>query len=120
MQANYINETVTKFSGYKTDKIGQLSTHYTYVEHKKVSTSGLKKSIHHKCLSNITIRLASDSHDTNIKEKQPTKMIKSNDTLKISDQTRDKRQENNENSGIRVRLIIDLDHCATALWEKLL
>ena len=47
-------------------------------------------------------------------------MIKNNDTLKIPDQTRDKRQENNENSGIRVRLIIDLDHCATALWEKLL
>ena len=109
MQANYINETVTKFSGYKTDKIGRLSTHYTYVEHKKVSTSALKKSIHHKCLSNITIRLASDSHDTNIKEKQPTKMIKSNDTLKTPPgQTRDKgTQKNKENNGNRVRLIID-------------
>ena len=31
-------------------------------------------------------------------------MIKSNDTLKIPGQTRDKRrQENNENNGIRVR-----------------
>ena len=35
MQANYINKTVTKFIGYKTDKIGRLSTHYTYVEQKK-------------------------------------------------------------------------------------
>ena len=34
-------------------------------------------------------------------------MIKSNDKLKIPGQTRDKkRQNNNENNGIRVRLII--------------
>ena len=40
-------------------------------------------------------------------------MIKSNDTLKIPGQTRHKkRQENNGNSGIRVRIIIVLDHCA--------
>ena len=33
-------------------------------------------------------------------------MIKSNDTLKIPGQIRDrKRQKNNENSGIRVRII---------------
>ena len=35
-------------------------------------------------------------------------MIKSYDTLKIPDQTRDKRQENNKYSGIRVRLIVHL------------
>ena len=46
-------------------------------------------------------------------------MIKSNDKLKIPGQTRDKRrQNNNENNGIRVRLIIDLEPC-TLLWEKL-
>ena len=39
-------------------------------------------------------------------------MSKSNDTLKIPGQTRDKkRQENNGNSGIRVRIVIVLDHC---------
>ena len=50
-------------------------------------------------------------------------MTKSNDTLKTPPgQTRDKRtQKNNENNGIRVRLIIDLEIgtlCIT-LWEKL-
>ena len=40
-------------------------------------------------------------------------MIKSNGTLKIPGQIRDrKRQKNNENSGIRVRIIIVLDYCA--------
>ena len=40
-------------------------------------------------------------------------MIKSNDTLKIPGQIRDrKRQKNNENSGIRVRIFIVLDYSA--------
>ena len=48
MQANYINETVTKFIGYKTDKIGRLSTHYilTYILHKS------KKKFPHVHLKN--------------------------------------------------------------------
>ena len=46
-------------------------------------------------------------------------MAKGNDTLKIPGQTRDrKRQKNNGNSGIKVRLIIDLEPYAL-LWEKL-
>ena len=50
-------------------------------------------------------------------------MAKSIDTLKTpTGQTRDKRtQKNNENNGIRVRLIIDFEIgtlCIT-LWEKL-
>ena len=37
-------------------------------------------------------------------------MTRSNGTLKVPGQTRDrKRQKNNGNSGIKVRLIIDLD-----------
>ena len=40
-------------------------------------------------------------------------MTRSNSTLKIPGQTRDrKRQKNNGNSGIKVRMIIVLDHCA--------
>ena len=50
-------------------------------------------------------------------------MIKSINTLKMPGQTREKKgQKNNGKSGIRVRIIIVLDHCAlhcTALWEKL-
>ena len=50
-------------------------------------------------------------------------MIKSNDTLKTPPgQKRDKRpQKNNENNGIRVRLIIDLEigTLCISLWEKL-
>ena len=46
-------------------------------------------------------------------------MTRSNSTLKIPGQTRDrKRQKNNGNSGIKVRLIIDLEPYAL-LWEKL-
>ena len=46
-------------------------------------------------------------------------MTRSNSTLKIPGQTRDrKRQKNNVNSGIKVRLIIDLEPYAL-LWENL-
>ena len=46
-------------------------------------------------------------------------MTRGNVTLKIPGQTRNrKRQKNKGNSGIKVRLIIDLEPYAL-LWEKL-